>query len=413
MIYLDNAATTLIKPPAVAQAVAEAIGTLGNASRGAGRPAMRALQTMYETRELLDELFHAGGPEQIAFTANATQSLNQAIKGVVQPGDRVVTTVLEHNSVLRPLYELEKKGVVLEIIGCRSDDRAAPEVRRDLPDAEAVPEVRGGSPDGKAASRVHGCLDYDALRRAIVPGVKAVVCTHASNLTGNRIDIARVGAWCRSAGALLIVDAAQTAGSIDIDMIRDHIDILCFSGHKGLMGPQGTGGICVRKGVHLPPLLTGGSGIRTYDRAHPTEMPEALEAGTQNTHGIAGLRAALLAIRGIGLDEIQRREILAARTFYEAVRKVPGIEIYGDFSDWNRAAIVSLNLAGMDSWEVSDFLSSKYEIETRCGGHCAPLMHEALGTRERGAVRFSFSCFTTVQEAICAANAVRAIAEEE
>ena len=268
MIYLDSAATSFYRPPVVARAVAEAMNSMGNCSRGTHREALTGARIIFETRQLLAELFHAPGPQQVAFTANSTESLNMAVKGLIDPGDRVVTTVLEHNSVLRPLYEMEKRGAVLTIVGCEKDSS------------------NGTSRKGR--------LDMIAMEKAITPGTKAVVMTHASNLTGNCQDLAQVGEWCRRAGALFIVDASQTAGLFPIDMKRDQIDVLCFTGHKGLMGPQGTGGICLGTGVNIRPLLSGGSGIMTFEKQHPSQMPTALEAGTLNGHGIAGLRAALL-----------------------------------------------------------------------------------------------------------------------
>lgn len=377
MIYLDNAATSYYRPDGVAKAVAEAIQTMGNCSRGTYETALTSARTVYETRALLAELFHGDGPERVAFTANSTESLNIAIKGVLAPGDRAVTTVLEHNSVLRPLYEMERQGVEVVRIGCTGE-------------------------------RNRGALDYDALKAAITPGTRAVVCTHASNLTGNLVDIGRIGAWCREAGALLIVDASQTAGVFSIDMERDGIDILCFTGHKGLMGPQGTGGICVRAGVAVRPLLSGGSGIMTYSKTHPDVMPTALEAGTLNAHGLAGLRAALLYIREQGTEAIRDKELKLMRRFCGQVSTVPGVCLYGDFDQEERAAIVALNLGQEDSGEVSDYLAQEHGIYTRAGGHCAPLMHEALGTREQGAVRFSFSHFNTEQEVDLAVDALRA-----
>ena len=374
MIYLDNAATSYYKPEAVAQAGAEAIRTMGNGSRGTHPAALQSSRIVFETRELLSELFHGDGLEQVAFTANSTESLNIAIKGVIGPGDRVVTTVLEHNSVLRPLYELERAGTELVIVGCREET---------------------------------GSLDYDALKQAIIPGTKAIVITHASNLTGNVTDIRQVGTWCREAGALLIVDASQTAGVFPINMKEDGIDILCFTGHKGLMGPQGTGGLCVRSGLTVRPLLTGGSGIMTYSKSHPQVMPTALEAGTLNGHGIAGLRASLLYIKEKGIDGLRRREQALMRRFYAQVKEIPGIRIYGDFSQEDRAAIVALNIGDEDSGQVSDYLAEEYGIYTRSGGHCAPLMHQALGTVDQGAVRFSFSHFNTEEEADRAAQALR------
>ena len=376
MIYLDSAATSFYRPPQVAQAVAEAINTMGNAARGTGAPALSGARVIYETRELLARLFHAPGPEQVAFTANSTESLNMAIKGLTRPGDRVVTTVLEHNSVLRPLYEMEAAGASLVIIGCKGERRK-------------------------------GILDLEALRQAIVPGVKAVVCTHASNLTGNRVDIRQIGQWCRQAGAVFIVDASQTAGVFPIHMEEDSIDILCFTGHKGLLGPQGTGGICLGKDISLRPLLSGGSGILTFSKTHPAQMPTALEAGTLNGHGLAGLKAGVQYILEQGMERLRQREQQLARLFYEEVRRIPDVRLYGDFEDPDRAAIVSLNLGEEDSGAVSDYLSQEYGIYTRSGGHCAPLMHQALGTKRQGAVRFSFSHFNTEEDVEAAVGALR------
>lgn len=389
MIYLDSAATSFYRPPCVAQAVAEAISSMGNCSRGAYKEALTGARVIYETRALLAEMFHGDGPEQVAFTANSTESLNIAIKGLIRPGDRVVTTVLEHNSVLRPLYEMEKLGAELVIVGCEKAEENADE-------------------EEKNRVKRLGKLDYRALQAAITPGTRAVVMTHASNLTGNCTDLVKIGEWCKKAGALFIVDASQTAGHFPVNMQESHIGVLCFTGHKGLMGPQGTGGLCVRKGLDIKPLLSGGSGILTFEKTHPSVMPTALEAGTLNGHGIAGLRAALLYIKEEGIDTIRTREHKLMELFYEQVKKIPDIRIYGDFSQKDRAAIVSLNLGEEDSGEVSDYLSSEYEIDTRSGGHCAPLMHGTLGTVDQGAVRFSFSHFNTEEQVECAVQALKA-----
>ncbi|MDO5417554.1 MAG: aminotransferase class V-fold PLP-dependent enzyme, partial [Lachnospiraceae bacterium] len=268
-----------------------------------------------------------------------------------------------------------------------------------------------------------GLLDMEALHQAIRPGVKAVICTHASNLTGNVQDIRTIGKWCREAGAIFIVDASQTAGAFPISMKKDFIDILCFTGHKGLFGPQGTGGMCVRKGLVLEPLITGGSGIQTFSRTHPAQMPTALEAGTLNGHGIAGLRAGLKWIESHGGTEgIMQKEKSLAKAFYQQVKEIPGIRFYGDYAsyedDWEpldseqtalreRAAMVTLNLGDEDSADVCDWLAQEHEIYTRAGGHCAPLMHEALGTVEQGAVRFSFSCFNTMEQVMRAAEVLK------
>ena len=378
MIYLDNAATTMHKPQAVIDAVVNAMNSIGNAGRGANTASLGAARLIYETRERLAGMFGAESPKQIVFTSNSTESLNIAIKGLIDPGDHVITTVLEHNSVLRPLYELQEKGV--EITFLESDEK--------------------------------GCVRYGDFEKAVKDNTKAIICTNGSNLTGNLVDIQKVGEIVEKYGLLFIVDASQTAGVFPIDVKSMHIDVLCFTGHKGLLGPQGTGGMYVREGLSVRPLKSGGSGVQTYNRKHPKEMPTALEAGTLNGHGIAGLHAALGYIEETGMDHIREKEQLLMRMFYEGVKDIPGVKIYGDFSSYNRCPIVTLNIRDYDSSEVSDELLMTYDISTRPGGHCAPLMHEALGTVEQGSVRFSFSHFNTEEEIAVAVKAVRELAEE-
>ncbi|MBR5293575.1 MAG: aminotransferase class V-fold PLP-dependent enzyme [Oscillospiraceae bacterium] len=379
MIYFDNAATTLRKPRCVIEAVTEAMGSMGNSGRGVHDGALSAARTIYDTRAALAKLFGAEGPERIAFTANSTEALNMAIKGLLVPGDHVITTALEHNSVLRPLYELEDRGMELTI----------------LP-ADPLGNIR-----------------YEDFAKAIRPTTRAIVTTHGSNLTGNLLDIEKIGSIARAHGLTYIVDASQTAGVFDIDVQRMNIDILCFTGHKGLLGPQGTGGLYVREGIEIRPLLSGGSGVQTYLRSHPPQMPTVLEAGTLNGHGIAGLGAAVKYLQETGLDTIRQKEQALMRAFYEAVRQIPGITVYGDFSTGERCAIVSLNVRDYDSGEVSDALSESYGIATRPGAHCAPLMHRALGTVDQGAVRFSFSHFNTEEEIKIAVSALQELAQEE
>lgn len=378
MIYMDNAATTLRKPVQVKEAVLAALDTMGNAGRGASDPALDASRVIYGTREKLAGLFHAESPSRIVFTVNSTESLNIAIKGLCDPGDHVITTVLEHNSVLRPLYECRERGTALTILGC--DEK--------------------------------GNISYEEMERAVRPETKMIVCTHASNLTGNMIDLERVHAIAKRHGLLLIVDASQTAGVWEIDVQKLGIDVLCFTGHKSLLGPQGTGGMYVRSGVEIRPLLSGGSGIDTYNTHHPAQMPTALEAGTLNGHGIAGLGAAVSYITEIGPDTIWERELALMQRFYQGISGIPGVKVYGDFSTKDRAAIVSFNIGDYDSSEVSDELNVRYGIVTRPGAHCAPLMHQALGTVDQGAVRFSFSHFNTEEEVDAAVRAVKELAEE-
>ena len=373
MIYMDNAATTLHKPDAVKAAVLAAFETMGNAGRGASEPALDASRVIYGTREKLARFFNAESASRIVFTANSTESLNIAIKGLFCPGDHVITTVLEHNSVLRPLYECREHGVELSILGC--DEK--------------------------------GNISYDEMESAVKDHTKAIVCTHASNLTGNMIDLKKAGEIAREHGLIFVVDASQTAGVWPVDVQNTGIDVLCFTGHKGLMGPQGTGGMYVRTGVEIRPLLSGGSGIDTYNPHHPSQMPTALEAGTLNGHGIAGLGAAVSFLEETGLDVIREKEQSLMRRFYEGISCIPGVKVYGDFDTRERAAIVSFNIGDYDSSEVSDELNVEYGIVTRPGAHCAPLMHKALGTVEQGAVRFSFSYYNTEEEVDAAIRAVR------
>ena len=333
---------------------------------------------IYDTRCALARLFGFSHPERVIFTANATESLNLALNGLFSPGDHVITTDLEHNSVLRPLYRLEDQGTIT---------------------LDFVPADRMGNPD------------YSAFEDLIRPNTRAIVTTHASNLTGNLVDLARVSAIAKSHGLLLVVDASQTAGSIPISMEELGIDLLCFTGHKGLMGPQGTGGLCVSPRVTLRSWKVGGSGVHSYSRSQPEDYPTCLEAGTLNGHGIAGLSAAVDFLLETGVDAIARREQELTFRFYRGVKDIPGVTVYGDFSRPQRAAIVALNLGDEDSGQVADALMEDFGIAVRSGAHCAPRMHQALGTQNQGAIRFSFSFFTTDEEIDAAVAALAQLAE--
>ena len=378
MIYLDNAATTLRKPECVVRAVCAALESFGNDGRGTHEGSLSASRIIYETRERLASLLGCARADHVVFTANSTEALNIAINGALGEGDHVLSTDLEHNSVLRPLYRLEAE--------------------------------RGAAVDFLHAD-AQGCIDYDDFERLLRPNTRAVVCTHASNLVGNMLDIARIGAFAKAHGLLFIVDASQTAGAYPIDMERMGIDVLCFTGHKSLMGPQGTGGLCIREGVELRRWKVGGSGVKTFLPEHPGELPTRLEAGTLNGHGIAGLHAALGFIESVGVEAIHAHEVALMRRFYELVRGIEGITVYGDFSTDARAPIVTVNVRDYASDEVSDELSEVYGIATRAGAHCAPRMHRALGTEAQGAVRFSFGYFNTEDDADAAIEAVRRIAQ--
>ncbi|MDU8689911.1 aminotransferase class V-fold PLP-dependent enzyme [Faecalibacterium prausnitzii] len=378
MIYLDNAATTLHKPPQVEQAMLDALRTAGNPGRGAHEPTLHASRLVYAARCAVAKLLNAPDPSCIAFTANATQALNTALGGLFRPGDHIITTVCEHNSVLRPLYRLRENGMSLSFT--TADEK--------------------------------GRLQYDQWEGFLRPETRALVVTGASNVTGNGTDLARAAEFAHRHGLLLIVDAAQTAGELPLNVQVLGIDVLCFTGHKALLGPQGTGGLYVRPGLSVRPLVVGGSGVHSFDEQHPAQMPTALEAGTLNVPGLAGLCAGVEWILAQGVETLARREQALTVLFYERIRDLPNVKIYGDPEMTPRAPIVSLNIGDEDSARIVDILWEEYGICVRAGAHCAPLMHKALGTAEQGTVRFSFSHFNTEAEVLQAAAAVRELAQE-
>ena len=376
MIYFNCAASSFQRPPCVAEAVLRAMNGFGNASRGTAEAELDAARSVFRTRKELAELFGFDAPERVVFTANVTEALNMALFGLLNPGDRVVATDWDHNSVLRPLYQLELKGVQLDFIHA---DRS-------------------------------GNLILEEAQEKITEGTKLVVCTHASNLTGNLLHLKKMAELAHRHGALLLADAAQTAGTIPISMRDAGVDILCFTGHKGLMGPQGTGGLCVGRNVEIRPLVLGGTGVQSYLERQPDEYPTHLEAGTLNGHGIAGLGAAVRFILDTGVENIHHREMELMRGFLDRIQNIPGLRTYGNFHG-DRAAIVALNIGDIPSSDAADFLMEKYGIATRAGAHCAPRMHRALGTDKTGAVRFSFGYFNTEEELDIVAEALRKLAE--
>lgn len=379
MIYLDNSATTLKKPAVVIQAVTSALNQLGNSGRGVHEDSLKSSSVIFHARQSLCQLFNGEQARQIVFTAGATESLTLAIEGLHTGTDHVITTALEHNSVLRPLYRMRKeKGLDLTILPADKKGR----------------------------------VNYADFEAAIQENTKSIVVTHASNVTGNVVDLKKISAVCQKHGLYLIVDASQSAGNIPIDVQASKIDLLCFTGHKSLYGPQGTGGLYVRPGLTLRPLKVGGSGIDTFNPYHPTVMPTVLEAGTMNGHGIAGLGAGVDYLLDHTLDQLRQKTNALTKLFYQEVSKIDEIITYGDFSSDDRCPIVSVNLGQRDSAEISDLLSYEFEIATRSGGHCAPLMHEALGTKEQGVVRFSFSSFTTEIEIWKAIKALQKISQK-
>ena len=376
MIYFDNAATTLKKPQAVIDAVNAALTSFGGPGRGSHGPAIEASMALFRAREAVSRLFGVpGGSSRVAFTLNATMALNIAIDALLPARGRAVTTQASHNSVLRPLFRAR-------------DERAC---------SIGIARV---APDGS--------LDEDSYVRELARGADLVVATHASNVTGDVYDVARMAALAHDAGALFVLDAAQTAGAYPLDMGELGVDVVCFTGHKSLYGPQGTGGLAVREGVEVAPLLEGGSGVKSFEERQPRVMPESLEAGTANAHGAAGLAAGVEYALGKDLRAIADAACALAERFEEGIAGVSGVRLYGGHASSGRTGVVAFNLGDADSGEVAVRLWQDFGICVRPGAHCAPLMHRALGTESQGVVRASFSSFTTEEEidegirAVCA-----------
>ncbi|BDR57604.1 aminotransferase class V-fold PLP-dependent enzyme [Xylocopilactobacillus apicola] len=379
MIYLDNAATTLIKPSIVGKKVFEIISSakFGNPARGSSNASVNALDEVFKTRKLIRKLFNLADPSLTAFTNNATEALNFAIKGLLKSGDHVIATTLDHNSVLRPIYQLEKTGIEHDFVGLNKD----------------------------------GSLDYNQFERLLKPNTKMVVCPHASNVTGEILDLKFISDFCHQNQLLMVVDAAQTAGVIPIDVRRDGIDVLCFTGHKSLFGPQGTGGICLSHQLAIEPLISGGTGIDSFNHDQPAVFPEHLEAGTLNVAGIAGLGAGIEYVLAQGIENSGTVARNLADRFIAGIKNLPQVKIYGNLNR-PKVATVSLNLGDINSAEISDFLQTHYDIATRAGAHCAPLLHCALKTKDQGMVRFSFSSFNQPSDVDQAVKAIKTLSDE-
>ena len=366
MIYLDNAATTLVKPDLVKERLIENFDKIGNPSRGFNEVSLETGRMVLYTRIKLARLFNIKDPKRLAFTSNATESLNIAISSFIGKNDQVITSLIEHNSVLRPLYLKEKEGTELSFVGLK---------------------------DGK-----EGVLDYKMMEGLVRNNTKAFVISHASNVTGNITDLSKVSDFCKKHGLLLIVDAAQSAGLIDINVEKYGIDVLCFTGHKALYGLTGTGGIYIRDGLSPHALKVGGSGINSFDKDHPQTMPDALEAGTINAYGVLSLNASLDFINQIGLANIRKKEKDLLIYFEDRIRQIPDLTIFGSKDLDKRVGILAINSTKVPSNNLAQILAEKYDIATRAGAHCAPLCHRALRTEEDGLVRFSLSYFTSKEE---------------
>lgn len=378
MYYFDNAATTVQKPEYVAKAVYEALlsGQYGNPSRGAHAYSLRAYEQVLEAKDLMRRLFHGDDTYDVAFTHNSTVALNMVLKGLFHRGDHVITTTWEHNAVLRPLYQLEKTGVAVDFV---------------------TSEARTGA------------LYYDEFENLLRPNTKAVVCNHASNVTGNVINLDFIKAFCKKHGLQLIVDVSQTAGAYPIDLSDSIVTAVCFTGHKSLYGPGGTGGICMKKDTVVTPYITGGDGVHSFEHDQPADVPGVFSAGTANVAGIMGLAASVRHLVDGGVEAAKEHQDELARYFIPAVQAIPKITLYGDFQH-DRVGVYALNIGDADSAVVSNILWDTYEMATRSAFHCAPLIHEALHTERQGAVRFSFSHYTTLADVKAAVQALQEIA---
>lgn len=378
MIYLDNAATSFPKPPQVSEAIADLLAhRAGNPGRSGHALAVAAQAVVADTRRLLASFFGARDPSRVVFALNATDALNTALWGLLRPGDRVVTTSVEHNAMVRPLSALAERGVAVERVPCAPD----------------------------------GTLDLDDLARALEAApTRAVAMTHASNVCGTILPVQDAARLAHRHGAVLLVDAAQTAGVLPIDVVEMGIDLLAFPGHKGLLGPTGTGGLYVSPDVRLAPLRQGGTGTRSEEERQPEELPEALEAGTVNTVGIAGLGAALRVLQELGLARVQAHEAALATRLLTGLRDIPGVRVHGTGDPRRQVAVVSITV---DAWEPVDLgaaLDSTFGIAVRPGLHCAPIAHRTLGTFPHGTVRLSPGISTTEEEIDQALAALRGLA---
>ena len=377
-IYLDNASTSFPKAPTVATAMSDYITNRGiNINRGSYSLAYDVEDIIYTTRQRLNTLFNGHDPSHVIFTQNVTMSLNMVIKGLLKAGDHVLVSSMEHNAVMRPLTQLLDKGITFDIISC---DKT-------------------------------GSIQLESMDSLIRPNTVAMIINHASNVCGTIQPLESIGSICKAHNLQFIVDAAQTAGVIPIDVKACHIDALCFTGHKGLLGPQGIGGIILTKEMAqtLIPLIAGGTGSFSHLETMPTHMPDAFEAGTLNLPGIMGLNEGLSYIESQGMENIHNHELGLTQAFLEGLQSIDGINIVGKQNIQTRTAVVSITIDGMDPANIAYKLESTYHIMTRVGLHCAPRAHQTLGTYPEGTVRFSFGYANTQKDVKSALSALHRI----
>ena len=377
-IYLDNASTTFPKAPTVATAMSDYITNRGiNINRGSYALAYDVEDIIYTTRQRLHPLFNGHDPAHVIFTQNVTMSLNMVIKGLLKAGDHVLVSSMEHNAVMRPLTQLLDKDITFDTIPCDST----------------------------------GSIQMDSIEPLIRPNTVALIINHASNVCGTIQPLESIGPICKAHNLQFIVDAAQTAGVIPIDVKACHIDALCFTGHKGLLGPQGIGGIILTKEMAqtLTPLIAGGTGSFSHLETMPTHMPDAFESGTLNLPGIIGLNEGLAYIESQGMENIHNHELALTQAFLEGLQSIDGINIVGKQNIQDRTAVVSITIDGMDPANIAYELESTYHIMTRVGLHCAPRAHQTLGTYPEGTVRFSFGYANTHKDVESALSALHRI----
>lgn len=378
-VYLDNSATSYPKAPGVGDAIANYINENGaSVNRGAYSSAYEIENTVFETRELLAQLFNYNVPENVIFTKNITESMNLILKGLLNPGDEVVVSSMEHNAVMRPLNKLkDKRNIVIRVAKCGLD----------------------------------GDLKLETLKKQLTLKTKLVVVTHASNVSGTILDLEGIGEICKAKGIYFIVDAAQTAGVLDIDMGKIKANAIAFTGHKGLLGPQGIGGLIVDKNLvtELDTFIEGGTGSLSEQEIQPEYMPDKFESGTPNVPGIIGLNVALKYINEKGIENIHNTEMELVQLFLTEMLKLNNIRVIGKKDIQNRVAVCSIDFKELDNGEVSYILDKKYGISTRCGLHCAPSAHKTMDTFPNGTVRFSFGQFNTVEDVKWTVNAIKEI----
>jgi cysteine desulfurase family protein len=383
MIYLDNAATSWPKPPEVVKAVANFLECAGgNPGRSGHRLSIAAGRIVYETREAVAELFNTAHTERVVFTQNATQAINLVLRGTLHPGDRVVTTGIEHNAVMRPLRAMERTGVAVSVVPCHAD----------------------------------GSLDLSEFSRALALGASLVVVNHACNVTGTLSPVAEVAEMVHRAGALLLVDAAQTAGVLPIDVSALKIDFLAFTGHKGLLGPPGTGGLLLGDRVdaaRLEPLMRGGTGSRSDSEEQPEYMPDRFESGTPNGAGLAGLGAGVRYIMHHGLEKIRTQEVELARRLIAGLSAIPGVTVHGPADPKKQTAIVSFTIAERHASDIGLQLDEEFGILCRVGLHCAPAAHWTIGTFPQGTVRLAPGIFTTPEDVDFTLRAIEMLSTHE